>query len=157
MKKLAIIAIVPLMFVTLSGCTKTEQKPAQETTVQGEETFDLLQPQETATEEEATEEDSEEASKDTSLELLNEAQIFSEVVENSEDITLDRCASFKDERLRAQCEAKVYSNQALADLDESVCDSITLEREKNDCKTNVQNEIVTQDFLDSMNHQDQDM
>ena len=147
MKKLAIIAIVPLMFLALNGCTDTEQEEqAQpEDTTTEETTPETTQPEEADTGEEAPGGDT----NNELPELFSEIQIYEEVVENSDTITLEQCSSFKDDRLHTQCEAKVQLNLAVADLDASLCDSITLEKEKEDCKTYVQDKIVEQEFLNS--------
>ncbi|MFC1656170.1 hypothetical protein ACFL3C_04840 [Patescibacteria group bacterium] len=145
MKKLAIIAIVPLMFLALNGCgdTQQEEQVTPQDTMVEDTAPEVMQPEETDTEA-GIDEPAEAGSDDSLVEL----QAFDQITEN-EDLKLEECEFFADQRMRDTCEAKVYLNQAAAELDESLCDPIAIEREKEDCKNYVQSKIVEQEFIDS--------
>ncbi|MBA4337117.1 hypothetical protein C0416_05110 [bacterium] len=60
---------------------------------------------------------------------------------NKEDLSLDDCKQLGNMNLIIRCSNKFYLIQALQKLDTKMCDKISLQEEKEDCKKQIQEEL----------------
>lgn len=60
---------------------------------------------------------------------------------NKTDLSIEDCKTLGNQDLIEKCNVQVYLIQALAKLDEKICDKITIDESKADCKLQVKGEV----------------
>lgn len=126
MKKLAIIAIVPLMFLALNGCAEDTQEEQQvdETTMDTQE--EQAQPEQAEGDIETSDIPAPEIN-------LNDELSEADSIKNNEEKTIEDCDVLNDESLKERCIFDVYLFKALEERDSSYCDKIANESDKKTC------------------------
>ena len=119
MKKLFAAILITATLLLISGCGENNQQTAQQQDQNTQQTNTINQ-----------------VPVENQVDIPKEVESFDKLY-TKENLSHDDCNTLKEQNLIDLCNSRVYTTEAVGKLDSNICEKITTNYEKSECKTRV--------------------